>query len=392
MKVLRRLALAFLLPLALASSAFGLEVLVCDEGGEVVLGFSPSSLLPLRDLAGLWGLGVSLSPDGRRAFVPPPLEVEVDLKALQVRVGSSFAEGRASSRGGRIYLPARSLASKLSPVRVGEELFLTVRPCRGGGSAWEGRRSMNLFLVNKAFGLPRSFVPPDLASVEGRLRTNKPGMRLCREALLALVDLFEAARAAGFDLVLVSAHRTWELQSYLFEKEVELNSRRGHPPSRARELASSLVAPPGRSEHQLGLAVDVLSRGFLSRGLVGDFGRTLEGRWLRENAHRFGFVVRYPKDREQITGFQHEPWHLRYVGEVHASAMREMGLCLEEYLELVERRGELELRGPMGRRYRLLFLKGFGEASRVVLASDRFRLVEFYPDNRGNLLLLLELI
>lgn len=392
MRIAGRLVLSFLLLAAVASSSFGLEVLFCDEGGEVVLGFSPSSLVPLRDLAGLWGLGVRLSPDGSRAFVPPPLGIEVDLKTMGIKVGSSPVEGRASSREGRIYLPASSLASKLSPVRVGEELFLAVRPCRGAASAWEGRRSLSLFLVNKAFGLPRSFVPPDLSPVDGRLRTNKPGMRLCREALLALVDLFEAARAEGFDLVLVSAHRTWELQSYLFAKEVELNAKKGHPPARARELASSLVAPPGKSEHQLGLAVDVLSRGFLSRGLVGDFGATPEGRWLSENAHRFGFTVRYPRGKERITGFQHEPWHLRHVGELHASAMKEMGLCLEEYLELIERRGELDLSGSTGRRYRLLFVRGFGEAKRVVWASDRSRLLEFYPDNRGNLLLLLELI
>lgn len=88
---------------------------------------------------------------------------------------------------------------------------------------------------------------------------------------------------------------------------------------------------PGTSEHQTGLTVDIILRGVDS--LSESFGETDAGKWLAENAHKFGFVLRFPKDKEDITGIIYEPWHFRYVGRTHATAMYEMGLCLEEYIE-----------------------------------------------------------
>ena len=97
-----------------------------------------------------------------------------------------------------------------------------------------------------------------------------------------------------------------------------------------------VVANPGFSEHQTGLAMDISSLS-ANRDLTEEFGETIEGKWLKENAHLFGFILRYPKGKESITGYQYEPWHFRYVGEKVAPIIFSKNLTLEEYFKKVEK-------------------------------------------------------
>lgn len=100
----------------------------------------------------------------------------------------------------------------------------------------------------------------------------------------------------------------------------------------SEESANQVSAHPGESEHQTGLAMDV-STPEIGFQLTESFAQTKAGRWIAENAARFGFVVRYPKGKEEVTGYQYEPWHLQYVGTVHSAMMANRNVTLEEHLE-----------------------------------------------------------
>ena len=158
-----------------------------------------------------------------------------------------------------------------------------------------------ILLVNKKYHLPRDY---------------NPGVN--SEAYNALLSLQNDALNNGYALPLLSGFRSYETQKYLFN---DYASRNGV------ELANTFSARPGESEHQTGLAFDI---GEISD----DFGNTNAGIWLAENAHRYGFIIRYLKGKESITGYKYEPWHIRYVGSV-ATDIYNLGITLEEYLGVV---------------------------------------------------------
>ena len=106
---------------------------------------------------------------------------------------------------------------------------------------------------------------------------------------------------------------------------------KGYTRASAAAAAARWVAPPGTSEHQLGLAVDIVAGSF--QVLDSRQEKTAEQQWLMEHCWEYGFILRYPSDKSDITGIAYEPWHYRYVGEKAAREMTEQGLCLEEYLE-----------------------------------------------------------
>jgi LAS superfamily LD-carboxypeptidase LdcB len=140
-------------------------------------------------------------------------------------------------------------------------------------------------------------------------------------AAKALEKLFSAASDAGYKLYGVSGYRSYATQKAIFDKRAA---------ERGEEVANKTSARPGQSEHQTGLAMDISSKAVDYR-LVTSFGDTAEGKWVKKNAHRFGFIIRYPKGKETITGYSYEPWHLRYVGITAAKYIYEHGLTLEEY-------------------------------------------------------------
>ncbi|MFT4188566.1 MAG: M15 family metallopeptidase [Aeromicrobium sp.] len=157
-------------------------------------------------------------------------------------------------------------------------------------------------VVNKTYPLPADYAPGGLT----------PETQAAFDAMRA-----DAAQA-GVSLRIVSGYRSFGDQQTTYD---------GNVGSKGPELADRLSARPGHSEHQAGLAIDVNS-------LYPSFGSTPEGRWVADNAHRFGFVVRYPDGKEQVTGFTYEPWHLRYFGVELATVLHEGGLTFEEYYGL----------------------------------------------------------
>lgn len=185
-------------------------------------------------------------------------------------------------------------------------------------------------LVNKDYGLPDGFAPDDLVRPNvtfsfGDQDIEKSYMR--KEAAAALEEMFTDAKNSGIILYAVSGYRSYDRQTVIFDAEV---NRVGE------DQAVQAVAYPGNSEHQTGLAMDISgeSVGFL---LKQEFEDTDEGKWLRDNAHRFGFILRYPKGKEEITGYKFEPWHFRYVGKESAQDIYENNWTLEEYFQLVRK-------------------------------------------------------
>jgi D-alanyl-D-alanine carboxypeptidase len=145
-----------------------------------------------------------------------------------------------------------------------------------------------------------------------------------------LLEMLEHARAEGLSPVVRSSYRSVARQQVLFEAQVQRQLDSGLSQEAAFEAARRVVAYPGSSEHNLGLAVDIVS---LSHGgLTAAFGQTAEGIWLAQNAHRFGFILRYPDHKQHITHIIYEPWHFRYVGAEHATVMFENDWVLEEYI------------------------------------------------------------
>lgn len=178
-----------------------------------------------------------------------------------------------------------------------------------------------LALVNKKIGLRSDYEPPDLVELTG-VPTVYAGQRLRREAADYLRLMFDAAAAQGLEMVVLSAYRSYEEQARTFDFWVR---------QEGLAAAERESARPGHSQHQLGTAVDITSKQ-VGYSLVEGFGSSAEGSWLEANAHRFGFIMSYPKDEEAITGYKYEPWHFRYVGREHAAAVYQGGLVLEEYL------------------------------------------------------------
>ena len=181
-----------------------------------------------------------------------------------------------------------------------------------------------IVLVNKQNGLPSSYVP-ELKDLD---LPHKPGVatqQMRPEAADALSRLFAAAEADGIKLGVVSGYRSYGTQRAIHAKKV---AQRG----RAAELTS---APPGKSEHQLGLAVDV-SCASISYRLNAVFGTTPEGQWVEEHCAEYGFIIRYRKECQDVTGYKAEPWHIRYVGPEHARLVMDLHVPYEVYMEYMQ--------------------------------------------------------
>lgn len=181
-------------------------------------------------------------------------------------------------------------------------------------------------VVNRERPLPDSFVPSELVVPEVQLRLDHSAeqMQISHQAAPALEEMFAAAQADGVELVFGSGYRSVSLQAEFYNSYVE---REG------RAAADRYSARPGTSEHQTGLAADITSPD-ASCHLEICFADTPQGQWVAENAHRYGFIVRYPDGKEDITGYQYEPWHLRYVGPELAQELHESGQTMEEFFNL----------------------------------------------------------
>lgn len=181
-----------------------------------------------------------------------------------------------------------------------------------------------LVLVNKSNSLPQDYVPEDLRTV------NLPSVRgkdqLRDVAASALEALFKDAEKAGHILYARSGYRSYSRQSAIFN---------GYVKKYGRVLTETFSAPPGMSEHQTGLTMDISSKA-ANYALVKKFGELPEGIWLKENSWKYGYIIRYPEDKTHITKYTYEPWHLRYVGIPAARAIHKKDTTLEEYLDSIK--------------------------------------------------------
>lgn len=180
-------------------------------------------------------------------------------------------------------------------------------------------------LVNKQHPIPPEYVPADLTvpDIPFSFTEDLPKKRMRKEAAEALEELIRAAKAAQVELVGVSAYRSYARQAQIFANNAD---------QRGVEVANQVSARPGESEHQTGLAID-LSCAAVNYQLIEEFAETKEGKWLAANAAHYGFIIRYPKGKEASTGYQFEPWHLRYVGRELATRLQQQGITLEEYAQ-----------------------------------------------------------
>lgn len=181
-------------------------------------------------------------------------------------------------------------------------------------------------VINKERHLSSSYVPEDLVPLDDIPKSlqNPEVNQLRKVAYDALKELFAAAKEEqSFDLYARSGYRSYNTQVSLYGS---------YESNHGQEAADKFSARPGQSEHQTGLAMDITCPS-MNYQLDTTFGDKEEGKWVAENAHKFGFIVRYPKGKEDITGYQYEPWHLRYVGLSLAKEIYENKLTLEEYFE-----------------------------------------------------------
>ncbi|ERI91488.1 serine-type D-Ala-D-Ala carboxypeptidase [Clostridiales bacterium oral taxon 876 str. F0540] len=183
-----------------------------------------------------------------------------------------------------------------------------------------------LMLVNKNHQLEKDYVPRNLVKAEVSFlpSASDEEMLMQRHAAEALKEMFEAADKQGLKLFGVSAYRSFDSQQSLYNEKLK---------SRGKSYVDSYVAVPGESEHQTGLAIDIRGISSVNNSNAKDFGQTKEGIWVRNNSQNFGFIIRYPKGKENITGYSYEPWHIRYVGQDIAEKINASNIVLEEYIK-----------------------------------------------------------
>jgi zinc D-Ala-D-Ala carboxypeptidase len=181
-------------------------------------------------------------------------------------------------------------------------------------------------VVNKGRVLPSSFVPANLVvpNVSLRLNTSNPEMHVRADAAAAIEKMFAAAKQGDINLMLASGYRSYSEQVTLYASYVKISGTSG---------ADTYSARPGHSEHQTGLAADIEP---LSRTCEVEqcFENTPEGKWLAGNSYKFGFIIRYPQNGQNLTGYEYEPWHIRYIGNELSQQIHQTGLTLEQFFDL----------------------------------------------------------
>jgi zinc D-Ala-D-Ala carboxypeptidase len=186
------------------------------------------------------------------------------------------------------------------------------------GSLW--------WIVNRERPLPDEYQPADLKAPNMKLRwaAIAESMQVSGKIAPALEEMYKAMQAKKFDVMLISGFRSHATQKDLYDRYVR---------QIGEEKADRISARPGTSEHQTGLAVDI-GRVDKECELETCFGNLPEGKWLADNAHKYGFIVRYLEGKDTFTGYQYEPWHLRYVGKELAAELHSRQVTMEEFFLL----------------------------------------------------------
>ena len=176
-----------------------------------------------------------------------------------------------------------------------------------------------LVLVNKFNYLPKNYKPSDLVYIDGAYGNKVPIRSVLKDDFIALQK--SAKDELGISLMPTTAFRDQNFQKVLYDKYVKKDGIK---------KADTYSARPGHSEHQTGLAIDLKNTALKKTRLSDE-----NYKWLEENAHKYGFIVRFPKGKEQITGYKFENWHIRYVGKKAAKEIIDNNLTLEDYVDLI---------------------------------------------------------
>lgn len=229
--------------------------------------------------------------------------------------------------GSQVTLQAQSEhLSAMLHLTVSYDLEHTVETVTDGVALVTNPESIAV-IVNKERSLPHDYEPDDLVKPDVPFSFSGENERkyLRKEAAIALENLFKHAEEDGIVITAVSGYRTFATQRALFNHYVSIDGE---------EKARQYSALPGTSEHQTGLAMDVSAPSIGNKiSTEAGFEHTEEGIWLRDHAAKHGFIIRYPEDKEHITGYVYEPWHLRYVGVELAELISEQGITLEEFFQ-----------------------------------------------------------
>ena len=193
----------------------------------------------------------------------------------------------------------------------------------------------NLILVNPWEALPSEFDPNLVVTMNEQ--------QIDSRIIQAWEEWYKAALDAGHQLFFASGHRTVERQSSNFNRTYNNYLSEGYSEEEALLKTKEYLTEPGHSEHHTGLAFDLLDQQWVASGrtLEPDYDSQASQQWLVDTMSDYGFILRYPKGKEEITGIQYESWHFRYVGEEHARFMELHDLVLEEYIELIKLRDEM---------------------------------------------------
>ena len=181
-------------------------------------------------------------------------------------------------------------------------------------------------LVNKQHPIPEDLTV-ELGSIHNGLKVDK-------RVAGPLDEMLEAAKEDGIKLLVISPYRSPEKQEKLFEKKIGRMMRQGESFLEAYGETAQAVTIPGSSEHEIGMAVDITTKEHIT--LDEAYADSEGGRWLKEHCHEYGFILRYPEGKEDVTGIEFEPWHYRYVGKEAAGYIMDNGLTLEEFVSMLK--------------------------------------------------------
>ena len=195
-----------------------------------------------------------------------------------------------------------------------------------GTTRWFASNGTEIILVNPWNFIPEYYNPEIVTIRDSWWKTSTE----CHEALL---EMLQGCRDAGLNPEIVSAYRTHGDQNWLYNNKINRLMNEGYSREEATRLAGTVVAVPGTSEHELGLAFDLVDKSYQNLDEAQE--ATPVQQWLMVNSWRYGFILRYPNSKSESTGIIYEPWHYRYVGIDIATEIYDSGLCLEEYLEML---------------------------------------------------------
>lgn len=329
------------------------------------------------------------------------LSVETEFFSLKVQVNSNLANLNGEEvelgayllkRNGIVYLPLNFAVNVTSDIFAWDLEKNTALFSPGGtlpldtenASPNSKNLTLNiselngkLTLVNKWNPMPSNYVPNNLKSVlDNKKRYIVPSKlsntKMDSDALMNMAVMLKAAAVEGCkDFILSSGYRSFSSQNFYYTNKINFFLKSFNL-NDARVKAGTIVAPPGMSEHQTGLAADMTNRDLLktSEPLVENFSKTAQGKWLRENSWKYGFVIRFQPDKTKFTGIISEPWHLRFVGLPHSEIMYKNNMCLEEYLEYIKKTKYISFITSTNKTYEIYYFNMLPQTANFKLLTD----------------------